>query len=102
MSMTENAVYSPYPPYFITSPQYKYIHDYSAKYNFKNKSKYKFNNNLKNSFKNIIKFNLKNNGKSNLKGILNYDYKSNSKHRIIEMEKRLKTLNSYKKRKKTG
>ncbi|MCL2115437.1 MAG: MnmC family methyltransferase [Methanobrevibacter sp.] len=89
---------------FIISPQYKYIHDYSAKYNFKNKSKYKFNNNLKNknNFKNIIKFNLKNNGKSNLKGILNYDYKSNSKHRIIEMEKRLKTLNSYKKRKKTG
>ncbi|MCL2157139.1 MAG: MnmC family methyltransferase [Methanobrevibacter sp.] len=86
---------------FIISPQFKYIQDYSAKYKFskkfENKSKYKFNNNLKNknNFKNIIKFNLKNNTKSNLKGFLNHNYKSNSKDRIIEMEKRLKSINNY-------
>lgn len=80
---------------FVLSPQYKYIHNYSPKSNFKNKSKYTFKSNFKSKSKIIIKFNLKNNSKSNFKPVLNHNYKNNSKDRIIEMEKRLKSINYY-------
>ncbi|MDR2967728.1 MAG: SAM-dependent methyltransferase [Methanobacteriaceae archaeon] len=104
---------------YIISPQYKYLNSYSSKYKFKNKSKNRFENKLTNKnnpenrsenklknknkskykfksyYKEFIKFNLKINLKSNFKQNLNYNYKTNSKDRIIEMEKRLKSINNY-------
>jgi len=80
---------------FIISPQYKYLNNNSSKYKFKNESENKYRYKFKSYYKEFIKFNLKNNLKSNFKQNLNYNYKSNSKDRIIEMEKRLKSINNY-------
>jgi len=83
---------------FVISPQYKFLKNHSSKNQSPNKIKNKFQNNSKYKFKNyykeFIKFYLKNNFKSNLKHEINHYYKSNSKDRIVEMEKRLKSINN--------